>query len=153
MSVADQPPETLAVRAVSRALHIAEDVLYALVALVLVALAFVVLVDAGSTLVREAPEELTPAVESTLNSLLIVFILVELLSAVRATIRERRLVAEPFLLVGVIASIKEIVVVGGFAHDLSLEDAMLKIGVLAGVILALSVAGFFLRRKEREPTE
>ncbi len=50
----------------------------------------------------------------------------------RTTIRERRLIAEPFLLVGIIASIKE---------------------MLAGVVLILSVAALLLRRKERDPNE
>ena len=146
--------ELTPVRLINRAMHVAEDFLYALVALVLVALAVVVLIDAGSTLVRDSSEDVTSAVDKTLSSLLIVFILVELLGAVRATIKERRLVAEPFLLVGMIASIKEIIVVGGLAgKDLTVEDAMLKIGVLGAVILALSLAAYLLRRKEREPEE
>ena len=146
--------ETASVRLINRALHVAEDVLYALVALVLVALALVVLIDAGFTVAEEAPDDVTSAVDSTLSSLLIVFILVELLGAVRATIKERKLIAEPFLLVGMIASIKEIIVVGGLAgKDMTVEDAMLKIGVLGAVILALSLAAYLLRRKEREPDE
>ena len=46
-----------------------------------------------------------------LDGLLLVFILVELFGAVRTTVAERTLVAEPFLVVGIIAPIKEIVVV------------------------------------------
>ena len=45
-----------------------------------------------------------------LDILLLVFIVVELLFAVRSTVEKRELLAEPFLLVGIIASIKEIVV-------------------------------------------
>ena len=45
-----------------------------------------------------------------LDILLLVFIVVELLFAVRTTVEKRELLAEPFLLVGIIASIKEIVV-------------------------------------------
>ena len=45
-----------------------------------------------------------------LDILLLVFIVVELIFAVRTTVEKRELVAEPFLLVGIIASIKEIVV-------------------------------------------
>jgi uncharacterized membrane protein (DUF373 family) len=151
---ATKQDEPATVRLINRAMHIAEDFLYALVALVLVALAVVVVIDAGSTLVRDSSDDVTAAVDKTLSSLLIVFILVELLGAVRATIKERRLVAEPFLLVGMIASIKEIIVVGGLAgKDMTVEDAMLKIGVLGAVILALSLAAYLLRRKEREPDE
>lgn len=69
------------------------------------------------------------------------------------------MLAEPFLIVGMIASIKEIVVVSISAKesrgavDGSFEDAMLEIGVLAGLLLALALAMFLSRLKEREPEE
>ena len=91
-----------------------------------------------------------------LDGLFLVFILVELLGAVRATVAERQLLAEPFLVVGMIASIKEIVVASLKAGSLegeALEEAMLAIGVLGGVVLLLALASFLVRRKEREPTE
>jgi uncharacterized membrane protein (DUF373 family) len=77
---------------------------------------------------------------------------------VRETLRKRQLVAEPFLLVGIIASIKEIVVIGAFAEKDAPEaadvaDTVLQLGVLGAVVLALSIALLLLRRKEREPEE
>jgi uncharacterized membrane protein (DUF373 family) len=131
-----------------------EDVLYALASLMLVVSAFIVLVEAGHSLVTETDDGVLKAIEHVLDSLLIVFILVELLGAVRTTIVERRLVAEPFLLVGIIASIKEIVVTGVFAEsEADVGETMLQVGVLGAVVLALSVASLLLRRKEREPDE
>jgi hypothetical protein len=59
---------------------------------------------------------ITTAAE-VLDLLLLVFIVVELLYAVRTTLAERELLAEPFLLVGIIASIKEIVVLSVKAPD------------------------------------
>ncbi len=44
------------------------------------------------------------------DGLLLVFILLELLAGVRETMRQKKLIAEPFLIVGIITSIKEIVV-------------------------------------------
>jgi uncharacterized membrane protein (DUF373 family) len=129
-------------------------VLYLAVALLLVGGAAVVLVDATHGPVTEIEDGTLRAVEHALDSLLIVFILIELLGAVRSTVRERRLVAEPFLLVGVIASIKEIVVLSAFTpEDADIEDTVLQVGVLGGVVLGLSLALLLLRRKEREPTE
>lgn len=147
--------ETFLTRATNTGLRLAEDVLYALVSVVLVAGAAVVLVDAVHSLFTETADDVRKAIEHTLDSLLIVFIMVELLSAVRATIQERRLVAEPFLLVGIIASIKEIVVIGAFAKEGSekVGDSMLQIGVLGAVVVGLSIATLLVRRKEREPTE
>ena len=76
----------------------------------------------------------------------------------RVIIRERRLVAEPFLLVGIIAAIKEIVVVAGAEQPTegsfeTFRDAMIEIGVLAAIVLVLSISALLLRRREREPAE
>ena len=96
------------------------------------------------------------AVGVALDGLLLVFILIELLGAVRVTVAERQLLAEPFLIVGIIASIKAIVVTSLETRDLhgeAFDDAMLEIGILGGVVLLLAVASFLVRRKEREPQE
>jgi uncharacterized membrane protein (DUF373 family) len=94
-----------------------------------------------------------------LDTLLLVFIFVELLYAVRLTLRERQVLVEPFLLVGVLASIKEIVVLSVEAAEQVTEDpdaferSLLEIGVLAVLVLGLAVSAMLLRRKEREPEE
>ena len=138
----------------NRGMRVAEDVIYALTALILVGSALAVLLDAAYSFATGAPDNLRKAIESTLDALLIVFILVELLGAVRETLSERKLVAEPFLLVGIIAAIKEIVVVASFSGKKdNIEGAMLEIGILGAVIIGLSVATWLLRRKEREPDE
>jgi LPXTG-motif cell wall-anchored protein len=94
------------------------------------------------------------AIEATLDSLLIVFILVELLSAVRSAIADHELVAEPFLLVGILAAIKELVVLTTFRlEQQKTSDTGIKIGALAGVVIVLAFATFVLRRRQREPKE
>ena len=149
----DAPPSGLT-RTLDRVIGRGEDVLYAAVSLLLVVGAVIVLGEAGHSLVTETDDGARKTVEHVLDSLLIVFILVELLSAVRVTIVERHLVAEPFLLVGIIASIKEIVVTGVFAAEgADVGDTMLQVGVLGAVVLGLSIASLLLRRKEREPEE
>ncbi len=141
-------------RVTSSSLHIIEDLIYVLTALLLVGGALVVLVQAVYRLTTEAPDGVTHAIEDALNSLLIVFILVELLSAVRSAIDEHFLVAEPFLLVGILASIKEIVVLATFKIDEGkASDTALKVGVLGAIVIILAVATYILRRREREPKE
>lgn len=155
--MADKTPERIA-GPVERVLAIAENTVYALVGLLLVAGSLVVLGATGYQLVNDLDEGAVHAVEVALDGLLFVFILLELLGGLRATMVERRLVAEPFLIVGIIASIKEIVIAALAAKNAkgdsdAFDDAMTQIGVLAGVVLLLAVAVFLIRRKEREPEE
>lgn len=136
----------------------AETVVYAFVGLALVVGAVALLGETFLEFVTHVDDGVVLAVTQLLASLLLVFVLIELLGAVRATIRERRLVAEPFLLVGIIATIKEIVVIAGAERESRREfaefrDAMVEIGVLAGVLLVLAIAALLLRRREREPQE
>lgn len=144
--------------AIDRVYLVAESLVYAFVALCLVAGAATLLVDAVSHFVDDLSETLTVAATELLGTLLLVFVFVELLAAVRATMRERRLIAEPFLLVGIIATIKEIVVIAGAERQEKREfsefrDAMVEIGVLSGVVLVLAVSALLVRRREREPEE
>ena len=88
-----------------------------------------------------------------LDTLLLVFIVVELMSAVRTTLSERHLIAEPFLIVGIIVSIKEIVVLfvkaaENTGNDESFQDQLWQIGVLGVVVLLLGTTAWLLRRKE-----
>ncbi len=146
--------ETALARAGARFLHLSEDILYLVVAIVLVVGAGMVLVDAVHGLVTELEDGTKVAVEHALDSLLVVFILIELLGAVRETVKKRQLVAEPFLLVGMIASIKEIVVLSAFApDDADVGDVVLQVGVLGGVVVGLSLALLLLRQKEEHPAE
>jgi uncharacterized membrane protein (DUF373 family) len=96
------------------------------------------------------------AATTLLGTLLLAFVFVELLGAVRATVREGRLVAEPFLLVGIIAAIKELVIVAGSPREEEFDafrDAMIEVSVLGAVILLLAISVLLVRRREREPAE
>ncbi len=138
----------------TRGLHIAEDAIYAVTALLLVTGALVVLVQAIYRFASEVDDGVIHAVEGTLNSLLIVFILVELLSAVRSAITQHELVAEPFLLVGMLAVIKEIVVEATFSlKTQKATDIALKMGVLGALVVGLAIATLLMRKREREPEE
>jgi uncharacterized membrane protein (DUF373 family) len=144
---------------VDGALQAAENVIYCLVTLVLIAGAVALLAQSAFYLATSLHEGVVEAVKNVFDSLLLVFILVELLSAVRETMRERKIVAEPFLLIGIIASIKEVVVLAVGAKDdidsdvEAFRTAMLGVGSLSALPLVLSVAILMVRRKEREPSE
>ena len=150
----ESPPR---IEHVNRGIHLFEDVIYVGVALLLTVGACALLVTATSTLLSDVLSDTEEAVKSVLDLLLLVFILVELLGAVRTTLRERKLLAEPFLIVGMIASIKEVIVVSISAKDTvgtpEFTDSMVEIGVLAALLVALALAMFLSRLKERNPEE
>ncbi len=139
-------------------LSAAEDVIYIGIAALLVMAAGVLLVLAADELLDVFDELAADPVVEVLDTLLLLFIFVELLFAVRTTIAKRELVAEPFLLVGILASIKEIVVLSvKAAEDIGrgsmFRDQLWQIGVLGGVVLLLGATAWLLRLKEREPAE
>jgi uncharacterized membrane protein (DUF373 family) len=139
------------------AIERAENVVYLVVAAILLLIAGVVLVEAARTFTRLGSADVSDVAAQVLDLLLLVFIVVELLFAVRTTLSRRELVAEPFILVGIIASLKEIVVLSVKAPDLlgkpEFADMIWLIGILTATIIILSLSGFLLRRKEREPSE
>jgi len=142
----------------TRLLEISENVIYAGIATFLVGTALVCLVLAGKTAWELSSDFSEQPILDLLDILLLVFIVVELLFAVRTTVEKRELVAEPFLLVGIIASIKEIVVLsveaaGALGKGAEFDDRVVEIGVLGVLVVLLGVTSFLLRRKEREPDE
>jgi uncharacterized membrane protein (DUF373 family) len=152
----DGAPQHL--RFADRLFALAENVVYGGIALLLFVTALVVLVQAAGQLlsIRETGVKAT-AIE-VLDALLLVFIVVELLFAVRSTVVKRELLAEPFLLVGIIASIKEIVVLSVKAAEqagkgATFDDQLKVIGVLGVLVLLLAISAWLLRLKEREPDE
>src|SRR5207245_5503876 len=94
-----------------------------------------------------------------LDQLLIVLMLVEILHTVRISIRSHVLVTEPFLVVGLIASIRRILVITLEAATLTKEGAwategssgifhssMIELGLLGLLVLVLVVSITLLRR-------
>ena len=152
----DEPPRY--VRIGSALLSITEDVIYVGVAILLTVSAVALLVSAANGLSGLTDTPATEVVLVVLDRLLLVFIVVELLFAVRIILTKREVVAEPFLVVGIIASIKEIIVLSVEAaeyvgEDRKFENALWEVGVLGVLVLILSVAAIMLRAKERQPEE
>jgi uncharacterized membrane protein (DUF373 family) len=92
-----------------------------------------------------------------LDGVLLIFIFVELLYAVRTSLRSHEIVAEPFLIVGILACIKEIVVQSVEAAKLvgqgpEFARTIVQTGVLGALVLVLAVAAFVLRERRRDIT-
>jgi uncharacterized membrane protein (DUF373 family) len=128
----------------------AEDVFYFAVALALTGAGVIlfgyVIYDFVSNL---DSEDMTKNILALLDGLLLVFIITELIHTIRAVLDEKVLVSEPFLVVGIVALIRRLVVVSAEAKDLfgkpEFSDALWEIGVLSGSIVALGGTIFMLR--------
>lgn len=156
------PPESPTPRRVrlgNRALALVEDAIYVSIAALLAAAAVVVVVRASFALVRGTLEGGPNALLDTLDEILLVFIFVELLYAVRITLKERQIVAEPFLIAGILVCIKEIIVLAVtganeyIGKGPEFARAMVEIGLLGVLVVLLASSSVILRKKENEPEE
>jgi uncharacterized membrane protein (DUF373 family) len=99
----------------------------------------------------------------TIDRLLFVLMLLEILHTVRVSVRDGALTPEPFLVVGLIASIRRVLVItlgssqathpGNWTSDVQQQfnASMLELGVLGVLILVMVLAIFLLRRNRPHP--
>ena len=142
-------------RIADRVLGMLEDAVYWAIAVVLVVGSVALLIAQFNTMLRLRNTPAAAVMIEILDGLLLIFIFVELLYAVRSCLRSREIVAEPFLIVGILAGIKEIVVLSVEAATLlnrgpDFARAVVEIGVLGGVVLVLALAAFVLRERRRD---
>ena len=97
----------------------------------------------------------TASLLPTVDRLLFVLMMAEILHTVRVSINSGSLTCEPFLIVGLIASIRRVLVitlqssqVAGSAtdHAEAFQTSMVELGVLAGLILVMVASIYILRR-------
>jgi uncharacterized membrane protein (DUF373 family) len=144
----------------------AEVIIYSVLAVLLFITALATIANAGKIL-WEGLRHWTMAAETlrVLDQLLVVLMLVEILHTVRISIRSHYLVTEPFLVVGLIASIRRILVITLEAATLtkdgtwSVESAsifrasMIELGLLGLLVLILVFSITLLRRFAPPPKD
>jgi uncharacterized membrane protein (DUF373 family) len=140
-------------------LDVIERIAYAAIALAL-SIPIVMLVFSAAISMLEVYEVGVPETALTvLDRVLLAFIFVELIDTVRVTVRERGIfIAEPFLLVGLIAVVRRILLLTAEIERASAEEfqnMLIELGVMTGLVIVLTGALIFTRRmrlseKERE---
>jgi hypothetical protein len=142
----------------SQHLHLLETILYLSVGLLLSAAAISAVFGAGAILWRGLVNSTVNYGLLVLDQLLLVLMLVEILHTVRISIRSEELIMEPFLIVGLIASIRRVLVITMQAAKLTEEghrspdsemafrNGMIELGLLGFLILVLVLSIYFLRR-------
>src|SRR5437588_10812957 len=136
-----------------------EVVIYSVLALLLSVTVLAAIASAGK-LLWDALRHWAIATQTlrVLNELLVVLMLVEILHTVRISIRSHVLVTEPFLVVGLIASIRRILVISLEMATLGREstwtsdnsvvfrNSMIELGLLSLLVLVLVCSITLLRR-------
>ena len=126
-----------------------EDAMYALVAILLAAAALLLVWSAISSSVadlRHSSDSLTVVLD-LLDRGLILFMVVELLHTVRITLHGHELTAEPFLIVGLIAAIRRVLLLTAESGtQFRLDQQGAELIILVSLILVMSVAILIWRR-------
>lgn len=138
---------------VARAFTAVEDIAYIGLGLLLAGSSFVLLIGG---MVSFAQGLMSGTLETNLVTLLdrilLVLLLVELLYTVQVSFREHTIVPEPFLVVGLIAAIRRVLVLTAefpeiqSKSELVLQSLILELVVLTLLIIALVVSLFLLRK-------
>jgi uncharacterized membrane protein (DUF373 family) len=93
-----------------------------------------------------------------LDRVLLVFIIAELLYTLRLSLARTQLILEPFLIIGLVAVVRRVLVVTAQAERIlsdggNLEPILWELGVLAGLIISLAVALSLARRHGDGPRD
>ncbi|HUN54901.1 MAG TPA: phosphate-starvation-inducible PsiE family protein [Smithella sp.] len=131
-----------------------ERVILVLVAIVMSALAlFLLITSVYSFCTISTSGHIQENAIEFLNSILLVIMISEI---VHTTILDRELDAEPFLIVGIIAAIRRILVVTAKSSELEVaspeafRNMLFELGLLAVTILLIAVAFYILRRNNQK---
>ena len=121
--------------------------------------ALVLLVDATMTFVTNLVAGTLPArIIGLLDRVLLVLMFAEIMYTVQVSFREHSLVPEPFLVVGLIAAIRRVLVITAEFAEVkdtrgeTLNAMMIELGLLTVMSLVLVVSLVLLRRRPAMPT-
>jgi uncharacterized membrane protein (DUF373 family) len=132
-----------------RLLQLVEDGIHILVAALLAAVAALLVVDTTRGLVSQLmrPYDALSLVLTVLDKALVLFIVAELLHTVRITIQKRTLDAGPFLVVGLIAGIRRVLIVTAQAErSFQWNPQGIELVILIALILVMAVTILIWRR-------
>ena len=138
----------------ARAFTAVEDIVYVGLGVLLAGSSIALLVSSGISFVQNLlARSLTPNIVPLLDRLLLILLVVELLYTVQVSFREHGLIPEPFLLVGLIAAIRRVLVLTAeFAQvrdqtEIVFQHLIIELAVLTFLIVALVVSLVLLRKR------
>jgi len=140
---------------ITRVFRLLEDVIFVGLGVLLAGIALYLLVAALIDFSHNLMDlSLTgQAAVKLIEELLLVLLVVEILYTVQVSFREHTLAPEPFLLIGLIASVRRVLVITAELPELGTQSEqkfsflMIELGVLTGLIVALVASVMMLRRR------
>ena len=140
---------------IARSFSGVEDLVYIGLGLLLAASAIVLLASAFTSFGESLMSgQFTSNIIRLLDRILLILLVVELLYTVQVSFREHAVMPEPFLLVGLIAAIRRVLILTaefgqpGAKTDSVVQHFLMELGVLTFLIVALAVSLFGLRRRD-----
>ena len=138
-------------RVVSGILDAFERIAYLAIALALSVPIVMLVVSAAMIMLEVSELGVFETVLGVLDRVLLAFIFVELIDTVRVTLRERGIfIAEPFLLVGLIAVVRRILLLTAALEQTTsteeFQNMLLELGVMTGLVIVLTIALYLTRR-------
>lgn len=128
-----------------------EKIIYTLIVLFLFAGAFLLVYDEVLTILHFPDEsDRMNAIIEIISKTLLLLMIIEILVTVRISIKERTVSPEPFFIVGLIASIRRILIISvetAYEHEF-FNQYMIEIGVLVGLSLVFVIAIVLLRKSK-----
>jgi len=130
----------------------AESVVLVVIGVALVLVALLLLYSSAYDLneaLHHGAAEIEAKAVSILNTVLLVMMTMEIVYTVAITLKSHTLKAEPFLIIGVIAGIRRMLVITATstaaAHPEEFRNLLLELGLLAATVVALAGAIWILR--------
>ncbi|HSP08523.1 MAG TPA: phosphate-starvation-inducible PsiE family protein [Candidatus Dormibacteraeota bacterium] len=126
-----------------------EEGIYLVVAVLLAVAAILLLVSAGQSALQalQAARDPYVIVLTVLDKGLVLLMVGELLHTLRVTVRERGLAAEPFLIVGLIAGIRRVLILTAQTDTkFQWNPEGIQLLILVGLILVMAIAIGIWRR-------
>lgn len=144
---------------ISQAFTRAEDIVYVGLGLLLAASALVLLINGAfsfweSLLAGTLPQ----TVVALLDRILLILMVVEILYTVQVSFRQHILAPEPFIIVGLIAAIRRLLVLTAeFSRllemgEMAFRNAMIELGLLTLMVVALVISLFLLQHRRSDAT-
>jgi uncharacterized membrane protein (DUF373 family) len=131
-------------------LNYAERVVYYGAAFALLVTIVMLFVSVGTALLAIFEAGPLDTALLVLDRVLLIFIFVELLDTIGIFVRENEIIAEPFLLIGLIAVVRRILLVTAEAEQTigtaEFPNLIMELGVLTALVISLSFALYFTRR-------